>query len=129
MRTMIFIQGEQEGSFNLNEEQIISLGLVLRGYANHEATGNDDKIEAILATDEKVILQTTNGIEILNTLSGSSSGHALYSSINTESGEIKTFTTYIEAYDWQFYEERDGVSAKIDKAIEVLTEIKNELNK
>jgi hypothetical protein len=126
MRTTIYVGGEQEGLFNLNDKQIKSLGIVLRGYANHVEIGNDDKIDSILADNVGVILLTTNGVEISSTFTHD---EPLYSSINTESGEMQTYKTYKEAYDWQFYEERDGISDTLDKVITLLTEIKNDLNK
>jgi len=129
MRTTIYVGGEQDGSFILNDKQIESLGKVLRGYATHEKIGNDDKVESILATDKEVILQTTNGIEILSHLTDDAIDTPLYSSINVESGEMQTYRSYIEAYEWQFYEERDGITATLDKVITLLTEIKNDLNK
>jgi hypothetical protein len=98
----------------------------LRGYANHVEIGNDDKIDSILADHVGVILLTTNGVEISSTFTHD---EPLYSSINIESGEMQTYKTYKEAYDWQFYEERDGISDTLDKVITLLTEINNDLNK
>ena len=126
MRTTIYVGGEQEGLFNLNDKQIKSLGIVLRGYANHVEIGNDDKIDSILADNVGVILLTTNGVEISSTFTHD---EPLYSSINIESGEMQTYKTYEEAYDWMFYEEIFGINARIEDAIKLLTEVKEKLNK
>jgi hypothetical protein len=127
MNSVLFINGQHEGNFNLDSQQINSLGIVLNAFSNHEDVGCDDKIYSIQITDEWVVMLTENGVEILKAFGDKDV--LMFTSINAESSEEKTFNTYREAYEYQFIKEDDVISDKIESLIQSLKEIKNELNK
>jgi hypothetical protein len=126
MNSVLYIHGQHEGSFNIDADQLNSLGIVLKAFNRQENVGCDDKIDSIQITEEWVILFTTNGVEILHAFDDN---ELRYTSTNTESGEEKTFNDYRSAYEYQFIEENDVICDKIETIIDSLNDIKKELTK
>jgi len=127
MNSVLYIHGQHEGKFDLDGDQLNALGIVLKAFSRHEKIGCDDKIHSIQITDEWVVILTENGVEILKAFG--TRDEVRFTSINSESGEEKTFDDYKSAYEYQFIKEVDVISEKIETIIGSLNELKKELNK